>query len=530
MDDLRLVQQFAQQLSAALKQADYFDGALAGPEAFGANKPLPANFGGVGNPYAQYAPPAAPAMAPISDSEIASAGTGLPKTIGEMYNPFTARGRDAIADAIGNTELANTVSTGIDRYNEFARGNPVATAASNLPATLIHATDPRNKGNVINTVLNGLGQDPTNTREQFNANMEQARNDLQAEQAAAAAQKAAPVAATSAPASGNSNASFDYGSLLPGLGGAGAGALLASALGDKKKRGRNALLGAGLGGGAGLLLHHLMNKKQAAADPYSVPMGQVVGEMGGLGAGVGGVIGGGLGGIAGLISPGEYEENGVKKQRGRLMGGLRGAGKGALTGAVAGGAGGALSGAAVTQLARILHDAAGKPGQKSAFDVGKTLGDAGTYLKGMYNQMPEGIRQGVGMGGLGGAALGGLAGLVSPGEEDSVDEYGRPVRKQRGRFGAMLRGALGGGAAGALGGAAMGHFAPGMTGQAYNAASNFGSGLAQRLGLSSQNAKPLNTANPQTLEEMMAADAQKRQGEYARSYIPGPLPRPYNIP
>ena len=65
---------------------------------------------------------------------------------------------------------------------------------------------------------------------------------------------------------------------------------------------------------------------------------------------------------------------------------------------------------------------------------------------------------------LGGAAVGALAGgvhgLLSPGE----DEDG----KKRNRFKAMLRGAAGGGAVGGIGGAAAGHFAPGPTNDLMN--------------------------------------------------------------
>ena len=98
---------------------------------------------------------------------------------------------------------------------------------------------------------------------------------------------------------------------------------------------------------------------------------------------------------------------------------------------------------------------------KSAFDFGKMLGDAGTYAKDLYNKVPAGVRNGIGMGGIGGAALGGMAGLMAPGYEDEYDDYGNVVgRKQRSRFGAALRGVLGGGAAGAAAGGAAGYFAP----------------------------------------------------------------------
>lgn len=122
--------------------------------------------------------------------------------------------------------------------------------------------------------------------------------------------------------------------------------------------------------------------------------------------------------------------------------------------------------------------------QKQAnFDLGKMLGDAGTYAKNMYNQIPEGVRSGMGMGGLGGAALGGLAGLMAPGEEDVHDGAGNVVgRKSRNRFGAALRGLLGGGVLGAGAGAAAGHFAPDAVNSAYGSAMNFGSDLARRMG------------------------------------------------
>ena len=69
-------------------------------------------------------------------------------------------------------------------------------------------------------------------------------------------------------------------------------------------------------------------------------------------------------------------------------------------------------------------------------------------------------------GGLGGAALGaglgGLAGAFAPGEEKTVDEHGRPVKKPKNRLMGALKGALGGGALGGAGGAALGHLAPDM--------------------------------------------------------------------
>lgn len=121
--------------------------------------------------------------------------------------------------------------------------------------------------------------------------------------------------------------------------------------------------------------------------------------------------------------------------------------------------------------------------EKSAFDFGKMLGDAGTYAKDLYNKVPAGVMQGAGMGGLGGAALGGLAGLVAPGEEDEYDDEGNLVgRKQRNRLGAALRGLLGGGLAGGLAGGAAGHFAPEMVNSVYGSAMGFGGDLARRMG------------------------------------------------
>lgn len=318
--------------------------------------------------------------------------------------------------------------------------------------------------------------------------------------------------------------------MLHGLGGAGVGALLASALGDKKKRGRNALLGAGLGGGAGLLLNHLMNNKKAAmkekqaeggmpsdgiknvAETIARAQGGLEGQVAGIGlGGLGGAL---LGAAHGAYSPGataslDADGKPTLKRRSRLMGALRG-------GAV-GGAGGALAGNFVG------HHVGQYMGQQAAANAQKT---ANSFLDQLQLNNPLVQNAGI-AGGLGGAALGGLAGLVSPGEEESVDEFGRPVRRQRGRFGAMLRGALGGGAAGALGGYAAGRFAPGVTGQALNAASSFGTDMAKRLGFGQQQPKPLNTANPQTLEEMMAADAQSRS-KAPRSFRPLPSAGNYN--
>lgn len=84
------------------------------------------------------------------------------------------------------------------------------------------------------------------------------------------------------------------------------------------------------------------------------------------------------------------------------------------------------------------------------------------------------------MGGLGGAALGaglgGLLGAFNPGEEETVDDNGRVVRRRKSRLGSALTSLAGGALAGGLGGAALGHFRG-------DDVRNFGNMLRQRLGL-----------------------------------------------
>jgi hypothetical protein len=66
------------------------------------------------------------------------------------------------------------------------------------------------------------------------------------------------------------------------------------------------------------------------------------------------------------------------------------------------------------------------------------------------------------MGGLGGAAVMGLGGAalgaMNPGEEETVDDNGRVVKRQKSRLSSALAGGLGGALAGGAGGAALGHF------------------------------------------------------------------------
>jgi hypothetical protein len=260
-----------------------------------------------------------------------------------------------------------------------------------------------------------------------------------------------------------------------------------------------------------------MNKKSAAAEKQADMYGAL---MGGTNLGLaGGVIGGGLGGAYGLASGALGSRKGSRIKdtlrgglRGAVGGGLLGGGTGAGLGAAAigqfpvseivnaikntgktiskerfseiqrgfdpatfsglttlGGLGGAALGGYASRAILDDKNKEDEEEKQSAFDFGKTLGDIGTYAKDMYNKVPESVRSGAGMGGLGGAALGGLAGLVAPGEDVEYDEMGREVKRNpRSRFGAMLRGAVGGGMMGAAAGGAAGHFAPGPTNNLIN--------------------------------------------------------------
>lgn len=224
---------------------------------------------------------------------------------------------------------------------------------------------------------------------------------------------AAPVAPAATSAAGGLTPDYS-GMAYYGLGGAGAGALLGAALGRKGKRGQGALLGAGLGGGAGMLAHYLANNKTAAEKQAII--GTALGLVGHTA----------YKGLVGDFNKNKKTDEEEEKVALEIPTALRSAG-----GAIAGG-----------------------------------LGGAAGYLKNNYDKLPQAVRSGIGMGGIGGAALGGLAGLVAPGENVEYDEMGREVKRNpRNRFGAMMRGALGGGLAGAGAGAAAGHFAPQQTQQ-----------------------------------------------------------------
>jgi hypothetical protein len=374
-------------------------------------------------------------------------------------------------------------------FMNYAYDNPVWRAARATGRFFDGATDPKNVGNELSAGVN----------------------------AASAGDGGAATAAAPAPAPAPEKPpQFEPGAMHYGLGGAGAGALLGAAMGRKGTRGRNALIGGALGGGAGLLAQHLMSQKKSNHEKQAL-VGTSLGVLGGAVSGRPGkrLSAVGRGAVKGLgVDVGTAAGGTLGAAAGGTVGGLATLplmGIGAIPGAALGGIGGAVTGGRLgynvansmlgpyisdeekfkAHLEKYLasqnkqtleptpekreteNETENKPKDTSkkeaAFDFSKMLGDAGTYAKDMYNKVPESVRSGAGMGGLGGAALGGLAGLVAPGETNEYDEFGRVVgRKQRNRFGAMMRGAVGGGLAGAAGGAAAGHFAPQPTQDAAN--------------------------------------------------------------
>lgn len=212
-----------------------------------------------------------------------------------------------------------------------------------------------------------------------------------------------------------------------------------------------------------------------------------------------------LAGLTGVGAAGGGLVGALASPKGKMLShAFRGALRGGSTGLGAGlGAGLA---AEIANEGATNEDTAWSIGVPSGAGIGYGLADraikeydhsnaepAAPKIAALNDYITSPLAQGATMGGLGGAALGGMAGLMAPGHEDTVDEYGRPVRKQRNRFGAAVRGALGGGLAGAAGGAAAGHFAPGQTtgafnavgqygNQALNSVQNYGQQLAQQLG------------------------------------------------
>lgn len=293
-----------------------------------------------------------------------------------------------------------------------------------------------------------------------------------------------------------------------------------------------------IGAGVGALASPEGQRGEGAVHGAGRELGALTGGAAGLATG--GLTGAGIGAGLSALAPDKYKS--IAFSAPLVLGALGGAGLGGVGGyhAGAGIAKGFTDRKAPWQASAKKKKKKQKPTTdkeatmknrttmpattKSAFDFGKMLGDAGkmvgdagSYAKNMYNQVPEGMRSGIGMGGLGGAALGGLAGLIAPGEEEQYDAMGNLVgRKQRGRFGAMLRGALGGGVMGAGAGGLAGHLAPDAVNKAYSAASSFGGDLAKRLGFGPK--APTSTANPKSPQEVALAAEQGRGGNYAKSY------------
>lgn len=263
------------------------------------------------NQYAPNAPgmPAqTPSLAGLTREEIAAAGDGLPRTIGEKYNPFTPEGRDRILDWGANTDTVKAISDyGRDTW-EYAQKNPLSRFVYNAPGAVAVATE--------------AATNPTNADRPVSAAIEAVSN----------AGKPAPTASISAPpATPDTTTGGKQTSIFPldnttayGLGGAGAGALLGAAMSRKGKRGRNALLGAGLGGGAGLLAQYLMSQPgQQKTSMHTKSATNMLHDA--LGTGAGGAV---IGGLYGALTARKK-----KLLRSTLRGALIGGGTGTALGA-----------------------------------------------------------------------------------------------------------------------------------------------------------------------------------------------------
>lgn len=212
-----------------------------------------------------------------------------------------------------------------------------------------------------------------------------------------------------------------------GLAGGGAGALLGAVLSKKKNKLRNALLGGLAGAGAGALSGHYLGKQAASGDQYNQRIALKKKKY------LNGLIDGTTTRVlAAGENPGADEELALGKNIG----------------------GWGLS----TYLSPEEHKK--RYGAKEEKEAASTLEDVSSYISGLYNKIPEPVRQGGGMGGVAGAALGGLSGLVAPGSKTEIGPDGKPVKKTRSRLMSAIQRAALGGAAGGAGGAAMGHFNP----------------------------------------------------------------------
>ena len=263
--------------------------------------------------YNQYAPDApgmptqTPPLAGMSRDEIAAAGTGQPKTIGEKYNPLTPEGRNAMFDGIANTDAVTNAGQYLKETWDYAQKNPLSRAMYNLPGIAAVATE--------------AATNPTNSERPVAAAIEAVTNAGKAQQPAAA-----PTASIAAPAGegGPQSSIFPLSdSTAYGLGGAGAGALLGAAMSRKGKRGRNALLGAGLGGGAGMLAQYLTQPGQQKTSMHTKSATGMLHDA--LGTGAGGAV---IGGLYGALTAGKK-----KLLRSALRGALIGGGTGTALGA-----------------------------------------------------------------------------------------------------------------------------------------------------------------------------------------------------
>jgi hypothetical protein len=300
-----------------------------------------------------------------------------------------------------------------------------------------------------------------------------------------------------------------------GLGGAGAGALLGAATGRKGKRGRNALLGAGIGGGAGLLAQYLKSQNQPKTAAYNKTANGMLHDA--LGGGTGGAV---LGGLYGAMTA-------PKKKllrsalRGMIMGGGAGASFGlgtsafgdpasassndphaaehagyvrGLGAAAAGGMGGALSQRLADEYLPLEAEEDEKRSkkklEKTALDPLGALKNVGTgaldATKNMYgkvhNMIPVTALEGAGLGGVGLATAAGTYGLINPGEYDTYDDKGNFAgKKRRSRFmGSMYYSTLGK-ILGTIGGGAVGHMYPGQIHALNEQLMNYGSGAYDSL-------------------------------------------------
>jgi hypothetical protein len=223
--------------------------------------------------YNQYAPDApgmptqTPSLAGLSRDEIAAAGTG-PESNALTY--------DGVMDRIANNPYVEGISNWFDGarrevgtnarvFAEYANKNPLYNLDASAPGRGLHrAADAMS--------------DPKNSDRPWAAGLEAAFYGGQDPAAQAAAGQADTQAAPTA-SIGGASATPKQDAMFPlsnstayGLSGAGAGALLGAAMSRKGKRGRNALLGAGLGGGAGLLANYLMNQKKAGLYAPKTPV------------------------------------------------------------------------------------------------------------------------------------------------------------------------------------------------------------------------------------------------------------------